>query len=689
MGRVQFLLALHNHQPVGNFENVFREAYEKCYEPFLKFLEEHPRLRISLHYSGCLFDWIQAREKKFLNRLSRLVRHNQIEMLGGGYYEPVLPLISERDAVAQMNFMNQYLRRHFGRNPTGFWLTERIWEPKLPRLAAHAGLRYTALDDTHFALAGLAESEIRDLFLTEEEGHPLYVFPIPKTLRYAIPFREPQETLNFLREMSPHEGSEPAVVTYADDGEKFGLWPGTYQWVYRNGWLERFARALEENQSWIELKTFQEVLQKNVGRRVKKVYLPTASYEEMTEWAMNREKSLEFSKLKRDLESTGLANRSRVFFQGGTFKNFLSKYSEADWMRSKMNWVSRKVAGIKNPARRRRAERELWQAQCNCPYWHGVFGGLYLHHLRRSTYEHLIRSELQCTSPRDFQRPRFFEEDLNQDGAKEVVLESSFFTFYASPERGGALLELDLHPVAMNVLDVLTRREEAYHVAALQTKKEETGSGKSIHEFEKRISQDVLERTSFDRWERLSFLDHLLPEDTSITDFRGSRFAPLLGNPVQRKFTCRHEIKGRTGWIHFTGQAPVEGREPGVKIEKTLRVSAGSPDLVLELAIQNEGRKTLDALWGIEWNFNFFERERTEEAGRIEIQDGWSPVHLQIAADDPFRYWQFPIETLAQTESDYRLIHQGISIFPHWRISLAPGQTLRRVLKFTFSTPRP
>ena len=193
---IQLLLAVHSHQPVGNFENVFREAFEKCYDPFLKFLEENPFLKISLHYSGCLFDWLEAREKQFLKRLERLVRQNQIEMMGGGYYEPILSLIPERDAVNQLRFMNQYLHRRFGKEPAAFWLTERVWEQKVSRLAAQAGLSCTAVDDTHFALAGFADSEIKNLFITEDEGFPLALFPISKFLRYAIPFREPSVPLD-------------------------------------------------------------------------------------------------------------------------------------------------------------------------------------------------------------------------------------------------------------------------------------------------------------------------------------------------------------------------------------------------------------------------------------------------------------------------------------------------------------
>jgi len=682
MGATHFVLAFHNHQPVGNFENVFREAFEKCYDPFLRFLEEHAFLRVSLHYSGCLLDWLESREKQFLKRLERLVRRGQVEILGGGYYEPILPAIPERDAIRQLQYMNEYLKRRFGRKPTGFWLTERVWEQKVPRLASAAWLRYTALDDTHFALAGFSEREVKDFFITEEEGHPLYVFPIAKALRYAIPFQEPEKALDHLRDLGS-ENSEISVVTYADDGEKFGLWPGTYQWVYREGWLGRFARALEENRSWISLKTFPEVLKEWQSRPVRKAYLPAASYEEMTEWALGREKAVEFSKLKRDLESHNLWGRARYFFQGGTFKNFLTKYSEADWMRSKMRWVSRKVETLKGGEQRKRAETELWQGQCNCPYWHGVFGGLYLHHLRRNTYEHLIRAELLSKSATSKTKVHWFQEDLNQDGAEEIVIESSPFAFYFQPHRGGSLAELDFHPAAMNVLDTLTRREEAYHREALQGAG--GGEGKSIHQMEKKIPPEVQDRLAFDSYERYSLVEHFLPSGITLQDFWKGKFEWLGGKPTEVLYKGAWQDKRGEAALILKGELPWQGGG-NLVVEKRISVKPGEECFTVSWSLVNETSKKVNCLWGSEWNLTFYDRERDETGvRRIAIQDGWSTVHLEISSEEPFDYWQFPIETVAQTEKDFRLLHQGISVFPHWRLSLAPGKECRRSLSFRFS----
>jgi len=629
-------------------------------------------------------DWLEAREKKLLRRLERLVRRNQVEILSGGYYEPILPLIPERDAVRQLRHMNEYIERRFGQIPTGFWLTERVWEQKIPRLAREAGLEYTILDDTHFALAGLTEAEIRNFFITEEEGSPLIVFPIPQFLRYVIPFREPDETLAFLKGLSS-ETEEAVAIAYADDGEKFGLWPGTYQWVYREGWLERFARALEENQSWLTLKTFREVIRENQKQPLRKIYLSSASYEEMSEWALSRAKSREFLALRKELEQMGTWNRARIFLQGGTFKNFLVKYPEADWMRSRMQRASRIVAKERNPQKRGKAERELWQGQCNCPYWHGVFGGIYLHHLRRSTYGHLIRAEQICRNEKRGKTVKFAEEDLNQDGVQEIIVECPPFSLYFLPHRGGAIAEVDFAPEQMNVLDILARREEAYHQDIVRIGTPEPAKGKSIHDLEKNISRDVIERAAFDTWERFSLIEQFYPPETSLEDVWRGRANSLAGDPTRSIFSKNWKKSGKEGKLQLTGHVWLPLFNARVAVCKAIRFFCGLARFEIEWKLTNDSARKIDFLWGSEWNFNFYDRQKHEkDVTQFAVQDGWSPVQVEISGKVPFDCWQFPIETISRTESDYRLIHQGISVFPHWKLSLKPRETFKQTLTFNF-----
>src|SRR5690606_29867206 len=91
-----------------------------------------------------------------------------------------------------------------------------------------------------------------------------------------------QEIIDYLGSLASPDGKRSAI--YFDDGEKFGVWPGSYGSVYREKWLDRFFSALEDNAHFINTITpSQYVAQTSPAGRI---YLPTASYSERMEWAL-------------------------------------------------------------------------------------------------------------------------------------------------------------------------------------------------------------------------------------------------------------------------------------------------------------------------------------------------------------------------------------------------------------------
>jgi 4-alpha-glucanotransferase len=49
---LRLCLVLHNHQPIGNFDGVFEQAYQDSYLPFLDVFDCYPDVKIGLHTSG-------------------------------------------------------------------------------------------------------------------------------------------------------------------------------------------------------------------------------------------------------------------------------------------------------------------------------------------------------------------------------------------------------------------------------------------------------------------------------------------------------------------------------------------------------------------------------------------------------------------------------------------------------------
>lgn len=638
MGEPIFLFAVHNHQPVGNFPEVFEKAFRDCYEPFLKAMAGHPCIRFTLHFSGPLWEYMADKEKRSWDLIKEMTGRNQLELLGGGFYEPVLSIIPEEDRIGQLRLMSDFLADNFGQKPRGVWLTERVWEPHLPKTLAAAGLEYTLLDEEHFHYAGI--KDIEHPYVTEEEGSRLILFPVSKELRYSIPFRMIDDVRARFREVAGRGG----VAILGDDGEKFGLWPGTHKWVYEEGWLVHFLTFLENE--GVSTMTYSEYLDRRPLLRL--VYIPPASYEEMMEWVLEPSDFNRFRNLKQEVPPEG-----RRFLRGGFFREFFLKYPESNHLHKRMLIVSREVRKSPSPE----AVRELYKAQCNDPYWHGIFGGLYLPHLRESAYRHLIEAEKRLPL-----NPGWETVDYDLDGREELFFRHNRFNLLLKPSAGGGLVELDDRLLGRNLSDVLARRPESYH---RQDEQGPADGGKSIHDQAKKLPPEASSLLKYDWHPRFSLLDHFLHPQTTLDNFRAVDYGEQ-GDFVNQEY--RYTLQGNSALLWRQGQIWAENERIPIRVTK--RIEPIPEGVLITYEVENEGTKKTGLFWGVEWNFYLLPQEWEVRGKTLSLVNGkWL---LEFGGGPAI--WHFPLQTLSQSEEGYDIIHQGICFLPHWKFSLAGRQ---------------
>ena len=700
--KVHLVLALHSHQPVGNFDGVFEEAFQKAYLPFLKVLKSHPKIPVALHWSGVLFEWVRKHHPEAFTLLETLSRRGQVEMLGGGFYEPILVMLPKRDRLGQLQMHREYVKRHFGLEVRGAWLTERVWEQALVSDLAQAGFEYVPVDDSHFKYAGISPVGM-GYYVTEDEGKMLAVFPAQEFLRYSIPFHSPEETIEFLLQNATE--SSDRLLVYADDGEKFGLWPGTHKHVYLDGWLERFLRLLEANESQIHLATFSWALEnlKPLGR----AYLPDASYREMMEWALPVGAHLEQMELEERLKGAGLFDRARYFLKGTFWRSFLAKYPESNEMHAKMMLVSQKVDGLdKKSHAYRKALDELYQGQCNCAYWHGIFGGLYLPHLRSAVYEHLIASEVMAESqflPRNHLCAE--KKDINFDGHDEVIVSNEHLNIYLKPHYGGHIWELDLKEAKVNLLMTLARREEAYHKRLLESAKAKEPSVASIHEQIVFKEENLEKKLFYDLHKRESAVDHFVLPGTTVEALATCRYQER-GDFVDGPYECELKETPSAIQAHLTrsGRVLGEGESHEVRVEKVVRVRQGSREISFVYRVINLSPQPLETTFAIEFNFAMLAgraHDRYYVLGKggensgplvtvldtksdlVGIRDEYRGVGLALHFEKPTSIWTFPVETVSTSEAGFEKIYQSSAIVPHWEWRLLPRRA--RGVKFSLA----
>jgi len=569
--------------------------------------------------------------------IGRLAADGHVELLLAGFYEPVLASLLPADRVEQVAWMGEAIQRRFGVAATGLWLTERVWEPDLAAHLADAGVRYVVLDDRHFLVSGFERDQLHAPFWTESGGKRIALFPIDERLRYLIPFRPPAEIGAYLHDL--RTAGRPLAV-FVDDGEKFGGWPGTKDWVYTRGWLAQFLDAIEVLVGAGEVRLTTPGAALDTVRSGGLAYLPTASYREMEAWALPPAAARRLAVLELDLGEARMAGPEGALVRGSHWRNFLVKYPEANRMHKKMLALSRLCRERGDPPAARRA---IGRAQCNDAYWHGVFGGLYLPHLRAAIWRNLALAEGELRRGEELVVERL---DLDGDGAEELWIHSGAFSALVSPERGGAIEEYTMFEQGVNYADVLTRRRESYHEpapgrAGHAEATATTDGTPSIHELEQMVRLQRL--PPIDPTDRALFVDRVLSRDVPLDAYAGGAFESVA---------C---------WSRTAFLVSVERSDHAVEV-----VLCPMPDLA------PPGAGLLE------------KRIRLDQSGELSVRYHWDPAafpaeaffcpevslsrEVELALEPAGDVWRFPVTTVSRSERGFEETVQGYSCTPRWPI---------------------
>jgi len=711
----RFIFAIHGHQPIGNFDFVFDNSYKRCYEPFIKSLFEFPQFKCCLHYSGILLEWIRIHYPDHIGMIRTMVSRGQLEMLSGGYYEPILAIIPDEDKIGQIKKLSQLVKKLTGTQPQGMWLAERVWEPHLPSSLSDAGMKYVIVDDTHFKYAGLDDSELDGYYIAEEIGKMLKVFPSSKYLRYSIPFKDVAETIDFLKGFC--DQSAYPVIVYADDAEKFGMWPGTFELCYNQAWLSNFFESMLKCYDFIRTVHFADVLREIASKG--NVYLPTASYAEMMEWALPARATVELQDFEKKLKTDGLSEKYGAFVRGGFWRNFLSKYPESNNIHKKMLWVDEKIKRAssnsitgKQKALLDRATDEKRKGQCNDSYWHGVFGGLYLNHLRTAIYEHLITAETLIDQA-THQNSNWIDVekmDFDRDGNEELLVETPQMNISISPSRGGSIFEIDCKAIAFNFLNTMARREEPYHRKILEklTLKPSDDSTASIHDLVLTKEEGLERLLNYDWYRRTFLIDHFLRADTTLDSFAACDYAEQ-GDFIDKPF----ELKSRKNenevkiilWRH--GQVWAGERWCSVHLKKEIIVPNNKASFAVRYTIINNHPSEIPIWFGTECNLSMLDGESDDRYYIIEgreisprklsskhylnditgfgVEDRYLKVKCEFRLSETADLWLFPIHTVSLSEAGFEKVYQSSVLMPQWKSVLSPGDCMKFDLSFTIS----
>ena len=419
-GTVNLILGACSQRPVGCSDEDLESCYQSHYKPLAQLAYRFPHCPWMLHLGGELLEWIDRRHPELIMLLREMTKRRQMELLGGGFFAPILPIIPTLDRVGQIEKLTTELRVRFGTRPRGVWLTDCVWEPSLPHSLVGSGMEYVFLDSRQFAAAGVAGDEIYRAHLTEDEGRVLSVMPIHHRLSELMETASPDQAVASLCSAGDGEGNR--VVIALDEPERLG----------EHRWLERFLDLVSADPRIVPTTPRTYLRRHGTGGFV---YLDSG---------MDAGRSP--------------SPRAGTAYGGdhGVFRRHLSHLPDSRLLYAKMVHANLLVNQVRGDRERRRAARnDLWRGQCGHAYWDRPGGGIHTRRTRDAVYASLLQAEVQARDQTSF-LPSIMQTDYDMDGHPELLYHGRTYNAYLHT-AGGMLFELDYLPGSVNYMNTLTR----------------------------------------------------------------------------------------------------------------------------------------------------------------------------------------------------------------------------------------
>jgi hypothetical protein len=418
--KIYIILGSHNHLPHGSGDDEFEYLYHNEIKPLITALYKFPRIAMVFHYSGVLLYWIERRRPELFMLLEDLINRKQVELLGGGFYDPFFPLLPLPDKLGQIEMLTTYLRRHFGKRPQGCWLPALAWEQNLVGPLNTCGMGYTFLAEEIFDGAGSEENAFFVPCITEDQGKLITVFPVVNRLRHELAHNK---TSRLFEKLSQNLNTDrPRIVTIFPDfvsGEDDGS---------RDLFYHRIFEELSQAAAYFEFIT--------PGRVYKGLQNPDKRYFSVYRGA--------------DLQRRPMPRQSLI------------DYPEANGIYAKMMFTRVLINQLRgDKSRKRTAVEELWKAQGgdlfnSFPEGEGDRTVLYRHSVRKAAYRALLEAEKITREGGTFV-PSLSTFDFDFDGQGEYLFQGDPVNCYISL-MGASIFELDYLPRTWNYLDTLVRQ---------------------------------------------------------------------------------------------------------------------------------------------------------------------------------------------------------------------------------------
>ncbi len=446
-----------------------KELYQNKYKKIFTFICSHPSIRLTLFIPGVVLEWLRNNHPEVITILSEKTDSGQIELLSGGYYEPILPLILPADRVTQVENLTTLIRKMVGKKPRGIFLNESIWDPSLISSLNTCVMEYTFLDSRIIPHRQINPQSSFTPHIVEDLGRTITVLPLHQNCRPHIR-QSPREYIKFLHNIKNSE-SDSVISGFFS--------PDSFLELINEKWFDELLTNIKDDNE-ITFVLPYAFLKSNTTRH--KSYIPSGCSSDISVWAT-----------EPCVAHTNILTQDIY----PTVRDFLAVYPEALALYSRMMYTSSLVSQCRNDKVRKKAARELlFEAQNHSAYIFTGKGGIRDKKLLQDAYNSLLLAEKTIREADGF-KENTSSFDFNHDGNREYLCFFNTYNAFIS-QKGGMLFELDINESSTNYCLASKRIQKIDKICDLYPKKMFVDHLLSKTDYNKISTGKSLNTTSFE-----------------------------------------------------------------------------------------------------------------------------------------------------------------------------------------------
>ncbi len=436
MSLVHICYSLKSSRLDPNQKEIFEKDYISVYKPAAKFLYSHPDFFMSFAFNGVQLEFLKKKYPEFIELLRELVQRKQIELLGGGYYDPAFPLLFPMDRTGQIELLTSALRSISGKRPRGINICASIWDYSLVSCFHNCGMEYVLLDDSLIS----QEKQKYIPLIMSDKGKTLSVLPVSQEFKPNLS-DSPKEYLNeIIKKIRKVSKTSNTLIKDVQKAVNVQFSHEEFSQLLKSGFFEKLSEEAKQTDGLVDFSTPQTFLKES---KIKiPVYIASGMTKEVAQWGIEPYKSVKTDK------------RYPV-----TIYDFFQIYPQSRALYDRMLYVSMLVNQSHGDKLRKKSAREkLWEAQNGDGFICTSKGAFVSSTYRQQAYKKLTESEKIIRQCGDFEES-VSSFDYTADGFNEYVFRMNNY-FAVIGLNGGTIRELDVFQNSGNFADNFTRVKE-------------------------------------------------------------------------------------------------------------------------------------------------------------------------------------------------------------------------------------